>query len=407
MVVVPEEYEIYQFTAIQHPADDQQSETITTHYDFSSMHDVLVKLDILGHDDPTMLRALQDLTGIAPQQVPLNDPDVYRSIISLFRTPEALGVTAEQIGCPTGTLGIPEFGTSFVRGMLTETKPSSMEELIRISGLSHGTDVWLGNIQEILRAGDATLNTAPCTRDDIMNQLIAWGVPSKMSFDIMEYVRKGKAAKAGGEFKEGMVEAMKEHDVPEWFIEACRKIGYMFPKAHAVAYVVMALRIAYFKIYYPTEYYACYLKRNIEKFDGSKMVCSLEYARSWLNEINELPKEAREKEEDKVTMLEVLIEMLNRGIRLLPCDLYASDAEKFIIEGEKTIRVPFSSLPGLGLSAAQQLVKARGEGRFTSREEMVRRHVAKSVVEMLAGIGALGDLPETSQVSLFDFMGME
>ncbi|MBR0463638.1 MAG: PolC-type DNA polymerase III [Clostridia bacterium] len=404
MVVVPEEYEIYQFTAIQHPADDQKSDIVTTHYDFNSMHDVLVKLDILGHDDPTMLRALQELTGIAPQQVPLNDPEVYKNIISLFRGPEALGVTAEQIGCPTGTLGIPEFGTSFVRGMLSETKPSSMEELIRISGLSHGTDVWLGNIQEILRRGEAELRTAPCTRDDIMNQLIAWGVPNKMSFDIMEFVRKGKAAKAGGVFKDGMEEAMKEHDVPSWFIEACRKIAYMFPKAHAVAYVTMALRIAYFKIYYPTEYYACWLKRNIEKFDATRMVCTSAFARNWLAEISEMPKEQRDKEDDTITMLEMIVEMTERGITLLPPELYASSADTFTIEGEKSIRAPFAAMPGLGLSAAQQLIRAREQGPFTSREEMIRRKVPKSVVETLAGIGALGDLPETSQVSLFDFM---
>ena len=403
MVVVPEEYEIYQFTAIQHPADDQTTETITTHYDFNSMHDVLVKLDILGHDDPTMLRALQELTGIAPQAVPLDDPEVFRSIISLFSSPEALGVTAEQIGCPTGTLGVPEFGTTFVRGMLVDTKPSSMEELIRISGLSHGTDVWLGNIQDIVRSGTATLKSAPCTRDDIMNQLIAWGVPSKMSFDIMEYTRKGKAAKAGGVFKEGMEEAMREHNVPEWFIDACRKIGYMFPKAHAVAYVTMALRIAYFKVYYPTEYYACYLKRNIEKFDGSKMVCSLAHAKGWLEALQNLPKAERDKEDDTVTMLEMLVEMLTRGIRLLPVDIYKSDAEDFLIEGEKTIRVPFNSLPGLGVSAAQNLAAVRDQGAFISQEDMVRRKVAKSVVEMLKSCGALGDMPESSQVSLFDF----
>ena len=403
MVVVPEEYEIYQFTAIQHPADDQTTETVTTHYDFNSMHDVLVKLDILGHDDPTMLRALQDLTGIAPQEVPLDDPEVFKSIISLFSGPEALGVTADEIGCPTGTLGVPEFGTTFVRGMLMDTKPSSMEELVRISGLSHGTDVWLGNIQDIVKSGTATLKSAPCTRDDIMNQLIAWGVPNKMAFDIMEYTRKGKAAKDGGKFKEGMEEAMREHGVPEWFIDACRKIGYMFPKAHAVAYVTMALRIAYFKVYHPTEYYACYLKRNIEKFDGSKMVCSLAHAKSWMEDIQNMPKPERDKEDDTVTMLEMLIEMLTRGIRLLPVDIYKSDAEEFLIEGEKAIRVPFNSLPGLGLAAAQNLAAVRGQGAFISQEDMLRRKVGKSVIEMLKNCGALGDMPESSQVSLFDF----
>ena len=404
MVVVPEEYEIYQFTAIQHPADDQTSDVITTHYDFNSMHDVLVKLDILGHDDPTMLRKLQDLTGIAPQKVPLDDPEVYRSIISLFSTPQALGVTPEQINCPTGTLGIPEFGTTFVRGMLVDTKPSSMEELVRISGLSHGTDVWLGNIQEIVKSGTATLKSAPCTRDDIMNQLIAWGVPSKMAFDIMEFTRKGKAAKAGGVFKEGMEEAMKAANVPDWFIDACRKIGYMFPKAHAVAYVTIGLRIAYFKIYYPTEYYACYLKRNIEKFDGSKMVCSLDHARNWMAELQALPKEERDKQDDVISMLEILIEMLTRGIKLLPVDVYKSHPEDFVIEAEKSIRVPLNSLPGLGLSAAENIARIREDGPFISQEDMIRRKVSKSIVEMLKNVGALGDMPESSQVSLFDML---
>ncbi|MBO4299589.1 MAG: PolC-type DNA polymerase III, partial [Clostridia bacterium] len=266
-----------------------------------------------------------------------------------------------------------------------------------------GTDVWLGNIQDIVKSGTATLKSAPCTRDDIMNQLIAWGVPNKMAFDIMEYTRKGKAAKAGGVFNEGMEEAMREHNVPEWFIDACRKIGYMFPKAHAVAYVTMALRIAYFKVYHPTEYYACYLKRNIEKFDGSKMVCSLAHAKSWMEDIQNMPKPERDKEDDTVTMLEMLIEMLTRGIRLLPVDIYKSDAEEFLIEGEKAIRVPFNSLPGLGLAAAQNLAAVRGQGAFISQEDMLRRKVGKSVIEMLKNCGALGDMPESSQVSLFDF----
>ena len=403
MVVVPKDYEIYQFTAIQHPADDQTTETVTTHYDFNSMHDVLVKLDILGHDDPTMLRQLQDLTGIAPQKVPLDDPDVFKSIISLFSSPEALGVTKEQIRCETGTLGVPEFGTSFVRGMLMDTKPSSMEELIRISGLSHGTDVWLGNIQDIVRDGVATLRSAPCTRDDIMNQLIAWGVPSKMAFDIMEFTRKGKAAKAGGVFQEGMEEAMNAAGVPKWFIDACRKIGYMFPKAHAVAYVTMALRIAYFKVYYPTEYYACFLHRNIEKFDASRMVGSSDYIKKLHDELDDLPKHEKEKEADTITILESIVELLERGIELLPVDVYKSDAVKFLIEAPKKIRVPLCALPGVGENAAINLAKIREEGPFISQEDMVRRKVGKSVVETLRVSGALGDMPATSQVSLFDF----
>ncbi|NLG25969.1 MAG: PolC-type DNA polymerase III, partial [Clostridiales bacterium] len=303
MVVLPKGYEIYQFTAIQHPADDQSTDVITTHFDFASMHDVLVKLDILGHDDPTMLRNLQELTGIAPDDVPLDDPAIFGRILSLFQSPEALGVSEGDIGCPTGTLGVPEFGTTFVRGMLMDTRPSTMEELIRISGLSHGTNVWLGNTQDIIKKGLAKLTECICTRDDIMNQLIALGAQSKMAFDIMESVRKGKG------LRPEMEQAMRDCRTPEWFIESCKKIEYMFPKSHAVAYVLMALRIAYFKIYHPEAYYACYLKRNLGKVDASRMVTTIEHLRNWLDELRDLPKEERDKEEDTISILESLIEM--------------------------------------------------------------------------------------------------
>ncbi|MBR3927870.1 MAG: PolC-type DNA polymerase III [Clostridia bacterium] len=404
MVVLPKGYEIYQFTAIQHPADDVTSETITTHYDFTSMHDVLVKLDILGHDDPTMLRNLQDLTGIKPQDVPLNDPDVFKSIISLFSSPKALGLTEEELGVPTGTLGIPEFGTKFVRGMLVDTRPSSMEELIRISGLSHGTAVWLGNIQDILKAGLTDLKHAICTRDDIMNQLMDYGVEPKMAFTIMEFVRKGKGAIAkGGDLKPDMLEAMEAVNTPDWFIGACRKIEYMFPKAHAVAYVTMALRIAYFKVFYPGAYYACFLFRNAEDFNGATMVCSVSQLKSRMTEIEEMEKEERERHDGEYSLLESMIEMNLRGIKVLPVDLYKSDAEKFLLVDDTHILPPLSSLPGLGLNAAINLTKIREEGRFISREDMVRRKVGKAVVETLANAGCLNDLPETSQVSLFEF----
>jgi DNA polymerase-3 subunit alpha (Gram-positive type) len=287
MVVLPKDYEIYQFTPIQRPADDTESDTITTHFDFSSMHDVLVKLDILGHDDPTMLKKLEDLTGIAPQKVPLHDREVFESILSLFTSPGALGVTPEEIGAPTGTLGIPEFGTRFVRQMLVDTQPRSMEELIRISGLSHGTDVWVGNAQDIIKAGIAPLKKCICTRDDIMNQLIKWGVEPKTAFTIMESVRKGRG------LKPEWIDAMKAAGTPDWFIECCQKIKYMFPKAHAVAYVTMALRIAYFKVYHPGAYYACYLKRNQEAFDGSTMVAPLPLLKGKLAELQALEKDEK------------------------------------------------------------------------------------------------------------------
>jgi DNA polymerase-3 subunit alpha (Gram-positive type) len=361
------------------------------------MHDVLVKLDILGHDDPTMLKKLEDLTGIAPQKVPLHDRAVFESILSLFTGPGALGVTPEEIGAPTGTLGIPEFGTRFVRQMLVDTQPHSMEELIRISGLSHGTDVWVGNAQDIIKAGIAPLKKCICTRDDIMNQLIKWGVEPKTAFTIMESVRKGKG------LKPEWITAMQEAGTPGWFIECCQKIKYMFPKAHAVAYVTMALRIAYFKVYHPGAYYACFLKRNAEAFDGSSMVAQLPVLKGKLAELQALEKEEKAKKEDQIALYEILIEMVSRGISLRPISLYESDAENFLLMPDNTILPPLSSLPGVGLAAAQNLARARDGGPFLSQEDMTRRKVAKSVVQALAASGALGDLPETSQTSLFDF----
>ncbi len=405
MVVLPNDYEIYQFTAIQHPADDLNSETITTHYDFTSMHDVLVKLDILGHDDPTMLRDLQELTGIPPRKVPLDDAEVFANIISLFSSPQALGLTKEQLGTPTGTLGVPEFGTQFVRGMLTDTNPSSMDELVRISGLSHGTAVWLGNIQDIIKSGETDLKHAICTRDDIMNQLLGYGVEAKTAFDTMEFVRKGKAAVGnGGDLKENMLKAMTDAKVPDWFIGACRKIEYLFPKAHAVAYVTMALRIAYFKIYYPAAYYTSFLQRNIDDFNGLTMLGSVNALRDRLSEIDGLPKGEREKHDGEYSLLESLVEMNLRGITLAPVDLYKSDATRFkLVEDGVHILPPLSSLPGLGASAAENVVAVRADGEFLSREDMVRRKIGKSVVEILASAGCLDGMPATSQLSLFDF----
>ena len=396
MVVLPKDYEIYQFTAIQHPADDTESETITTHYDFSSMHDVLVKLDILGHDDPTMLKKLQDLTGIAPQQVPLHDPEVFRKILSLFTGTEALGVTSEEIGTKTGTHGVPEFGTRFVRGMLEETRPSTMEELIRISGLSHGTDVWIGNARDLVTGGIAPLRKCICTRDDIMNQLIKWGVESKMAFTTMESVRKGRG------LKPEMEQAMRDVNTPEWFIDSCKKIKYMFPKAHAVAYVTMALRIAYFKIYYPVEYYACYLKRNIDDFDALTMVAPIDVIKERLKELRGLDKSEGAKKESQITVMEILVEMLARGIRLEPISMYDSHPQDFRVLSKNAILPPLLSLPGLGLAAAENFDRVRREGPFISRDDMERRKVSRSVIELLSLAGALGDLPETSQVSLFE-----
>ena len=396
MVVLPQGYEIYQFTAIQHPADDVNSDTVTTHFDFSSMHDVLVKLDILGHDDPTMLRDLQDMTGIAPAQVPLKDPAVFAKILSLFSGTQALGVTPEEIGVATGTLGIPEFGTSFVRGMLTETLPSTMEELVRISGLSHGTGVWLDNAQEIIRKGIAPLRGCVCTRDDIMNQLMELGVEAKTAFDTMESVRKGKG------LKPFMEEAMAAVGTPDWLVDSLKRINYMFPKSHAVAYVMMGLRIAYFKIFYPREYYCCYFKRNLEAFDASVMVGNLDHLRAAKAELLALPKEERDRKADALSLLDILVEMSARGIQIVLPDLYASAADRFLIDEQGRILPPLSTLPGVSVAQAQQILAARQDGPFISQEEMVRRKIPKSVVEALRAGGLLAQIPQSSQISLFD-----
>ncbi len=400
MVVLPKEYSIFQFTPIQHPANDMTTDTITTHFDFSSMHDVLVKLDVLGHDDPTMLRKLQDMTGIAPQKVPLHDPEVFAKIISLFSGTEALGITQEQLGISkTGTLGVPEFGTKFVRGMLEETKPTSMEELIRISGLSHGTDVWLGNASDLVKAG-VPLKECICTRDDIMNALIAMGVDNEIAFKTMESVRKGKG------LKPEMEEAIQAVDAPAWYIDSCKKIKYMFPRAHAVAYVTMALRIAYFKIFYPAAYYCCYLSRNAESFDASRMCTeNVDELRGMIEAIKALDKnELTATKEDENTILEMLIEMNLRGVHIKPIDIYTSAASDYMIDEESgRILPPINSLPGIGKSAAEALVAAREGGLFISQDDMVRRGVAKSTVEALRLCGCLNDMPETSQVTLFEF----
>ena len=400
MVVLPKGYEIYQFTPIQHPADDMTTDTVTTHFDFNSMHDVLVKLDVLGHDDPIMLRRLQDLTGIKPQDVPLNDPAIFKQIMSLFSGTEALGITAEELGvAECGTLGVPEFGTKFVRGMLKETKPTTMEELIRISGLSHGTDVWLGNAQDLVHQG-VPLRECICTRDDIMNQMISYGIDSEISFKTMESVRKGKGLQP---FMEEALEAATE--APPWFIDSCKKIKYMFPKAHAVAYVTMALRIAYFKIYYPAAYYCCYLYRNAESFDASRMCTSdVDELRGMIDAIKALDKsELTASKEDENTILEILIEMNLRGVHLKPVDIYRSAAADFLIDDDGTILPPLSALPGVGANAAEAFVVSRQAGPFISQDDMLRRKVPKGIIETLRQAGCLGDMPQTSQVSLFEF----
>ena len=390
MVVVPKEYDINEFTAVQHPADDLSSDFTTTHFDFNSMHDILVKLDCLGHDDPTMMHELEQLTGVNFQEVPLDDPGVR----SLFTSPAALGVTEEDILCNTGTYGVPEFGTEFVRGMLQDTRPSTMEELLRISGLSHGTDVWLGNAKDIINAGIATLSECVCCRDDIMNYLMDRGVAPKMSFTTMESVRKGKG------LKPEMEQAMVEAGVPEWFMDSCKKIKYMFPKGHAVAYVTMSLRVAWFKLHEPLAYYCAYFTVRGDGFDAGTMILSPDTCRARLQEIRQMEKPtARDKE--TATCLELVLEMTMRGIRFLPVDLYRSDVKKFLIE-DGNIRCPFTSLSGLGENAALPIVEARKEAPFLSVEDLRQRgRAGSSTVELLRSHGALEGLSETSQISMF------
>ena len=390
MVVVPKEYEIYQFTAVQHPADDLESDFTTTHFDFNSMHDILVKLDCLGHDDPTVIHMLEELTGIHHKDVPLDDPAVR----SLFHSPEALGVTEKDIDCSTGTFGVPEFGTAFVRGMLDDTKPSTMEELIRISGLSHGTDVWLGNAQDLIRSGTAQLRECVCCRDDIMNYLIDRGVQPKLAFTTMESVRKGRG------LKPEMEQAMIDNHVPQWFIDSCKKIKYMFPKGHAVAYVTSALRIAWFKVHHPQAYYCAYFTVRGDGFDSSTMLIDPDTCRARIREIKNNDK-ATAKDKEAQTALELVLEMNMRGIKFLPVDLYKSEVKRFVIE-DGNLRCPFTSLGGLGESAAVPIVEARKERPFISVEDLQdRAHVYNSVVELLRAQGALEGLSETSQVSMF------
>ena len=392
LMVVPSDHNIYEFCPIQRPANDVNSTVTTTHFDYHSISGRLLKLDLLGHDDPTVIRMLYDLTGVNPQTVPLGDP----ATMSLFESPEALGVTAEDIGCETGTLGIPEFGTKFVRGMLLDTKPKTFADLLRISGLSHGTDVWLGNAQTLIENGTITLKETISTRDSIMIYLINKGVDKKKSFKIMEKVRKGKG------LTDEDIADMKAENVPDWYIESCQKIKYMFPKAHAAAYVMMAFRIAYFKINYPEAYYATYFTvRACDDFDYSCMCKGMDVAKAAMREIHAKGMEATAKDKAKMTVLELIVEFYARGFKFLPIDLYKSDSRKFIVTEEGLIP-PFNSLQGLGTNAAQSIVDGREAGEFHTIEELKERtSLGRSLIDLLKENGVLNGIPETNQLSLF------
>ena len=396
IIVVPKGREIYEFTPVQHPADDPNSDIITTHFDYHSIDQNLLKLDILGHDDPTMIRMLFDITGIDPTKVPLDDKET----MSIFSSTKALGVTPEQIHSEVGSFGVPEFGTKFVRGMLVDTKPTTFDELIRISGLSHGTDVWLGNAQSLIEEGTVTLNEAICCRDDIMIYLIKKGVPPNHAFKIMETVRKGKALKDPAKWAE-YVAMMKENKVPEWYIKSCEKIKYMFPKAHAAAYVTNAFRIAWFKVHEPKAYYTAFFTIRADEFDSDVMCYGKEKVKNKMKEIDLQGNAATTKDKNMYAILELVLEMYERGINFLPIDLYKSHSTKFQIEDEG-IRPPLNSVPGLGTVAAQGIETAKKDGKFMSIDDMkIRSKIGNSVVELLTKMGCLKGMSQSNQMSLF------
>ena len=400
IVVIPNYMDVYDFTPVQYPADDVTAEWQTTHFNFHDIDENVLKLDVLGHDDPTMIRKLQDLSGIDPNDIPMDDPDV----MALFSGTDILGVTPEQIGTSTGMLGIPEFGTNFVRGMVDETHPTTFAELLQLSGLSHGTDVWLGNAQDLIKTGIADLSTVIGCRDDIMVYLMHAGLDPKMAFTIMERVRKGLWLKISEEERNGYIEAMKANNVPEWYIESCGKIKYMFPKAHAAAYVMMALRVAYFKVHHPIYYYCAYFSIRAKAFDIKTMGAGLEAIKRKMQEIAEKRKnnEASNVEIDLYTTLEIVNEMWERGFKFGKLDLYRSDATEFIIDGD-TLIPPFVAMDGLGENVAKQLVRARQEGEFLSKTELRKRGgLSSTLVEKMDEMGILGNMPEDNQLSLFD-----
>jgi len=391
LMVIPKECDIFDFTPLQRPANDTDSEIITTHFDYHSISGRLVKLDILGHDDPTSIKMLEDLTGVNARKIRLDD----KKTLSLFSGTEALGVTPEEIGSKTGTFGIPEFGTKFVRQMLEDTKPTTFSHLVRISGLSHGTNVWVGNAQDLVLNKTADISQIIACRDDIMIYLIQKGLDSSHSFKIMEQVRKGKGLKPED------IEAMKGHDVPEWYIDSCQKISYMFPKAHAVAYVTMSFRIAWFKINYPEAFYATFFTVRADEFDADLICSGVDKCREVIEEINNKGNNASPKEKNLLIILELAVEMYCRGVKLRRVNLWESDSSRFLITPEGLLP-PFSSLQGLGKTAADNLARIRAKGIIKSVEDLqFYGKISKTVIEVLQAHGCLNGLPEKNQLSLF------
>lgn len=392
IMICPKEKDIHDFTPIQYPAEDGSKGVITTHFDYHSISENILKLDILGHDTPTIIRALEDFTGFSSDEIPLDNKET----LSLFESAEVLDLDPDIFTCPIGTLGIPEFGTNFVIGMLLETKPKNFSDLVRISGLSHGTDVWTGNAQELVKEGRATLPEVISTREDIMVYLINAGAENKMAFDVMESVRKGKG------IPEKYREAMEELSLPPWYLESCEKIQYMFPKAHAVAYVTMSFRIAYYKVFYPEAFYASYFSQKLSSLDGDLVIRGPLAIKAKIAELEEMVKTSGgDLEKKQITTLTVALEMMARGITFSPIDLYRSDADRFLPE-KGSILLPFQALSGLGDSVAMAIVEERKSGEFLSIEDFKKRtKVKQKSVEQLINHGVFSEMPETNQLSLF------
>ncbi len=390
IIVVPREYDVYDFTPVQHPADDPTSSIVTTHFAFTYLHDTILKLDELGHDVPTKYKWIENYTGMSVMDVPMNDPKVYE----LLTSTKPLGITSEELGCEVGTYGLPELGTKFVQGMLVDAQPKTFADLLQISGLSHGTDVWLGNAQDLIKDNVCTISEVVGTRDSIMLTLIRYGLDNAMAFKIMESVRKGKGLTPEWEA------AMREHNVPDWYIGSCKKIKYMFPKAHAAAYVMSAIRLAWFKIYKPLEFYAAFFSVAPGGFNATMVGKGRAYVRSVINELSN-KKDATAKDAETVSSLQLVNEAMARGIEFLPVSLQKSEAFAFLPEKGK-IRMPFSSLPGLGETAAKKIVEVRSESEIMSQLELrTKAGLSKTVMEILNENGVLDGLSETNQISLF------